>query len=133
MSNDYRTGKYGRLKLAAVVVAEADKWDMAIAADAAQFPTFGSGGWKYSTTGAKGATGTIEGPYDFDSPAEDNIVVGTKYAAELYLSTVAGGDARFYTLTLEITDFHVVVDSTSGDPTRWTASWQSDGTVTDPS
>jgi|GEM_PF-2546146 len=133
MSNDYRTGKYGRVKAGANVLAYADKWDMTLAADSGHFPTFGSGGYKYSSTGAIGATGTMEGPYDFDDPAEDELAVGTNYDLELYLSTVTGGDARFYTLNAEITDFQVSVDAASGDPLRWTASWQSHGTITDPS
>ena len=132
MADDYRAGKYGRVKLGTTVIAEADKWDMTIAADAAHFGTFGGGGWKFSVTGQKGGTGTIGGVYDFDVPAEDNIVVGTQYSAELYESTVTGGDAQFYTLTLEIIDFNVVVDA-NDQPIRWTASWQSHGAITDPS
>jgi len=133
MSDDYRTGKYGRIKAGENILAYADKWDMEIAADTGHFPTFGSSGWKYSSSGAKGATGTLEGPYDFDDPAEDELAVGSQYSAELYLSTVTGGDARFYTLTLEITSFQVAVDAASGEPIRWTANYQSHGAVTDPS
>jgi len=133
MADDYRHGRYGRVKAGNNVIVYADKWSMEQTADASQFPTFGGGGFKHGVVGNVGATGTIEGPYDFDDPVEDELAVGSEYAAELYLSTVAGGDARFYTLTIQITGLSTTVDGTGADPVRWAATWQSDGTITDPS
>lgn len=133
MSDDYRNGKYGRIKLGSTILAYADKWSLAVAADASQFPVFGGGGWKFGVVGSKGGTGSMEGAYDFDSPFEDDVTVGTEYTAELYLSTAAGGSASFITVTIQITNIEYTVDATTGDPERWTCSFQTNGTVGTPS
>jgi hypothetical protein len=126
------SGKYGQVDVGSSTFTECNHWTMEIVVDASQFGTFGGGGDKTGNVGQRSATGTIEGPYDLANPVEQDITAGSSVTLVLYLSTAAGGEARSYTLTAQITSLSFEVEGDTGEKVSWSANFQSSGAITPP-
>ncbi len=129
-----QSGKYGQVYFGASVYAEANKWSMAQTADGEQHGVFAGDGWKTGTVGLAGATGTIEGKYDFALPLKDYITIGDEIELKLYLTTASGpvGAAAYYTVPAQILGLSFDVDGDTGATVSWSIDWQSNGVVINP-
>ena len=102
-------------------------WRMSIKAAVDSKGTNASGGWKVAVAGTKQASGTIEGPWDDTDPIDDHMNAGDSVTLNLYSTA-----ASFWTVPaiIESIDYEVSIDD--GEIVSWTASFQSNGEVTDP-
>lgn len=129
----FSNGKYGQIEAGPSQITHATSWTMDIVTDAEQFATFGAAGYKYGSVGTRSATGTLEGPYDYDEPIEDMLLVGRNVELTLYLRTALGGGEKKLVVPAQITGITYNVDSDSASRVGWTATWQSNGPWNDPS
>ncbi len=120
------TGTLGSVKISTNSVGDITNWDFTKKAYNTKWASSESGGFKKSAIGVKEGSGKIEGK--LDTAASCPIDVGV--AATLILGI---DGTHHYTVPAVITEFALKVDMNTGEVVGFTASFENNGSWTEPS
>lgn len=121
------SGQYGTVHVGSSEVTPIDAWSLSVKSEVGVRGTNSSSGWKVAVAGTKSGSGTIKGPWDPDDPIDDHLDAGSAVALKLYTTAT-----KYLSLNaiIESLDYEVSIDD--GEIVNWSASFQANGAITNP-